>query len=63
MEVQPTKDNHATPGLSRRKARARLGIAAGVAYAAPTIGPQRQCESPADPVPAPGWRRQKERQV
>ena len=37
MEVQPTKDNDATPGLSRRKARARLGLAAGVAYAAPTI--------------------------
>ena len=25
------------PGLSRRKALARLGLAAGVAYAAPTV--------------------------
>jgi hypothetical protein len=37
MEVQPTKDNDTTPGLSRRKALARLGLAAGVAYVAPTI--------------------------
>ena len=34
---QPTVQNAETTGMSRRKALARLGLAAGVAYAAPTI--------------------------
>jgi len=36
MENQTTETNR-TPAMSRRKALARLGFAAGVAYAAPTI--------------------------
>ncbi|MBT5569625.1 MAG: hypothetical protein HOJ90_00240 [Alphaproteobacteria bacterium] len=37
MENQPIEVNSTSPGVSRRKALARLGLAAGVAYAAPTI--------------------------
>jgi len=37
MKDQTTEENRETPELSRRKALARLGLAAGVAYAAPTI--------------------------
>lgn len=36
MENQPT-ENSRTPTMSRRKALARLGLAAGVAYVAPTV--------------------------
>jgi len=41
MEDQSTEDirksPESSPALNRRKALARLGLAAGVAYAAPTI--------------------------
>ena len=37
MTDQPTENQKESPSLSRRKALARLGLAAGVAYAAPTI--------------------------
>ena len=37
MAVQQTSDNNASRAMSRRKALARLGLAAGVAYAALTI--------------------------
>jgi len=36
MDNQTTENNR-TPAMSRRKALARLGLAAGVTYAAPTI--------------------------
>lgn len=37
MADQMTSENSTTRTMSRRKALARLGLAAGVAYAAPTI--------------------------
>jgi len=37
MADQQTSENNASRAMSRRKALARLGLAAGVAYAAPTI--------------------------
>ena len=37
MENQPIEVNSTSSGVCRRKALASLGLAAGVAYAAPTI--------------------------
>ncbi len=37
MADQQTSENNASRAMSRRKALALLGLAAGVAYAAPTI--------------------------
>jgi hypothetical protein len=37
MKDHTTEENRETQELSRRKALTRLGLAAGVAYAAPTI--------------------------
>ncbi len=37
MADQQTSENNASRAMSRRNALARLGLAAGVAYAAPTI--------------------------
>ena len=37
MADQQTSENNASRAMIRRKALARLGLAAGVAYAAPTI--------------------------
>lgn len=37
MKDQTSEENLETPGMDRRKALARLGLAAGVIYTAPTI--------------------------
>jgi len=37
MADQSTGENHTSRAMTRRKALTRLGLAAGVAYAAPTI--------------------------
>ena len=37
MKDQTTEENREMPEINRRKALTRLGLAAGVAYTAPTI--------------------------
>jgi hypothetical protein len=51
-EIQSSPDS--TPAVNRRKALARLGLAAGVAYAAPTIVRlDRSANSKVLPTPCP----------
>ncbi len=54
MEDQINEENRETPEISRRKALARLGLAAGIAYTAPTIVHlDRSANAKSLPTPCP----------